>query len=114
MAMESKFHLLGVGQHFEWEGKRYVKSTPLLATQVPEGGQKFMPRAALVRLVGEEISAPRADTPATLDSATVREAIERYHQRCLKLSVELQQGDAGATQDMLEQFYRELLAELQL
>lgn len=116
--METKFHLLAVGQHFEWEGKSYVKTTPLIASQVPEGGQKFMPRAALVKTVGAEAaSAPIAETPALLDSTAVRNAIARYHQRCIQVSTASarQQGDVIAQlQGELEQLYRELLVELKL
>jgi hypothetical protein len=116
--METKFHLLAVGQHFEWEGKSYVKTTPLIATQVPEGGQKFMPRAALVKAVGAEAAAaPITETPAQLDSTAVRNAIARYHQRCIQASnaSAQQQGDVSVQlQDELEQLYRELLVELKL
>lgn len=116
--METKFHLLAVGQHFEWEGKSYVKTTPLIASQVPEGGQKFMPRAALVKTVGAEAAAaPDIETPAQLDSTAVRSAIARYHQRCLQISTASasQQGDVIARlQGELEQLYRELLVELKL
>lgn len=116
--METKFHLVAVGQHFEWDGKRYVKSTPLLATQVPEGGQKFMPRAALVKVVGSEgAPAPTVEKPAMLDSTTVRGAIERYHQRCVKLCEACAQqpgDDIAQLHSELAQNYRELLAELKL
>jgi hypothetical protein len=108
--METKFHLLAVGQHFEWEGKSYVKTTPLIASQVPDGGQKFMPRAALVTVAGAEAApAPITETPATLDSATVRSAIARCHQRCMQAS-----AASAQQQGELEQIYRDLLVELKL
>lgn len=108
--METKFHLLTVGQHFEWEGKRYVKTTPLLATQVPEGGQKFMPRAALVKVVGADaVPASVSAAPAQLDTIAVRTALERHHQRCMALS-----AANGQLQEELAQLYRELLTELKL
>lgn len=116
--MESKFHLIPVGQHFEWEGKSYIKSTPLLATQVPEGGQKFMPRAALVKIVGTEgTPTPIRETPDSLDTVMVRSALARYHQRCIHLCAaraHLEGGGNTQLQDELEQFYRDLLAELKL
>lgn len=115
--METKFHLVTVGQHFEWDGKRYVKSTPLIATQVPEGGQKFMPRAALVKVIGSEGEpAPITEKATTLDSTAVRSAIESYHQRCMKIcEANAQPGEVIAQlHTELEQIYRELLAELKL
>lgn len=116
--METKFHILAVGQHFEWEGKSYVKSTPLIATQVPEGGQKFMPRAALVTVVDTDTPpAPLNETPATLDSTVVRSAINRYHQRCMQISETCahKEGDIIAhVQEELEQIYHDLLVELKL
>ena len=116
--METKFHLLTVGQHFEWEGKSYVKSTPLLATQVPEGGQKFMPRAALVKVMGSEgTPTPASETPTVLDSALARQAIGRYHQRCVRISeIHCPQKDDAVAQlrSELEQIYHDLLIELKL
>jgi len=116
--MESKFHLLSIGQNFEWEGKHYVKTTPLIATQVPEGGQKFMPRAALVKILGtENAPIPAIEPPATLDSAIVRSAINRYHQRCVQVSSSDAQQDRSVVaqvQSELERLYRDLLIELKL
>lgn len=116
--METKFHLLAVGQHFEWEGKSYVKTTPLIASQIPEGGQKFMPRAALVRVVSPEgAPAPVIETPTTLDGPAVRQAINRYHQRCVQISeTHSQQKDDVISQlhSELEQLYHALLTELKL
>lgn len=116
--MESKFHILSVGQHFEWEGKHYVKTTPLIATQVPDGGQKFMPRAAMVKVLGVEgTSQPIIETPAILDGETVRNAISHYHQRCMQISEACipQEGNIiTQVQSELEQIYRDLLIELKL
>lgn len=116
--METKFHLLPVGQHFEWEGKNYVKTTPLIADQVPDGGQKFMPRAALVTISGTEMTPAAAAKPTSLDSAIVREAITRHHQRCVEIilsSCGPQQAEpTGDVTCGLEQLYRELLEELNL
>lgn len=115
--METKFQLLAIGQHFEWEGKSYVKSTPLLATQVPEGGQKFMPRAAMVKVVGTGAPAePLQETPVTLDIAAVRSAVAHYHQRVQNSVATAQQRGKVPVQLQaeLEQLYRELLAELKL
>jgi hypothetical protein len=116
--METKFHLLPIGHHFEWEGKRYVKTTPLIANQIPEGGQRFIPRSALVRLLGEATGAQEsAEKPMVpLDSQTVRNALDSYHQRSLQL-MDTSPGDAARLAEVrlaLEQFYRELLAELKL
>ena len=115
--MESKFHHLAIGQHFEWEGKSYIKSTPLIATQVPEGGQKFMPRAAIVKVLGIEAQEPVSEAPATLDSAIVRAALDRYHQRCMHISeacVGSEENTLSCIEKELEQIYRELLLELKL
>lgn len=115
--MQTKFHLLPVGQHFEWEGNQYVKSTPLLANLLPEGGQKFMPKAAMVTLRGTAPAIEPAAKPATpLDSRQVQEAVTRYHRRCLELSCHPQQ-EAAVVHELregLEQLYRELLSELKL
>lgn len=108
--MESKFHLLPIGQHFEWEGKHYIKSSPLIASELPEGGQKFMPRAAMVQVASEPPATATAKPATTLEAACVRAAIERYHQRMVQLC----DSGAGLRPPALEQAYRELLGELKL
>ncbi len=106
--METKFHLLPIGQHFEWEGKSYVKTTPLLASELPEGGQKFMPRAAMVQVAAASPAQQPPEPAALLESPRVRTAIEHYHRQALRLC------DGSAGQQALEQAYRALLDELKL
>jgi len=45
-----KFHQLSVGQAFIFQGKAYVKASPVLAAEVGNGEQKFMRRADIVQL----------------------------------------------------------------
>lgn len=45
-----KFHQLSVGQAFIFQGKAYVKASPVLAAEVDNGEQKFMRRADIVQL----------------------------------------------------------------
>lgn len=108
--METKFHLLPVGQHFEWEGKRYVKTTPLIANQLPDGGQRFIPRSTMVKLSAAELTANSSQdgTGHAIDWETLHALLDKHQQRCLSLtsSQELREG--------LEQSYRALLEELKL
>ncbi|MFO8024699.1 hypothetical protein [Thiohalophilus sp.] len=56
-----KFSLLAVGQQFDYEGERYIKSTPLIAHQVDTGEQRLIPRSANVVSTDTPAVAP---TPA--------------------------------------------------
>lgn len=81
-----KFHDVAVGQRFELEGARYVKSSPMLASPEGGGASRFLPRYALVR-------------PLDGDAAPARKAEEPL----------LRMDDALATFDV---FYRDCAAEL--
>lgn len=71
-----KFHQLPLGALFEYQGTRYAKTGPLLATEQASGRQRCLPRAARVTpLGGATGTAP--EMAATVDAATAAERL--YH-----------------------------------
>ena len=43
-----KFSLLAIGETFEYQGERYTKSGPLIASRLENGSQRMIPRSAVV------------------------------------------------------------------
>lgn len=75
---QTKFLSLAVGQRFSWRGRRYVKTSPLLACAEDTGQSQMIPRSALVELA--ESSAPAPVAAATHPGLT---ALENFHQAAL-------------------------------
>lgn len=80
--MSRKFIELEVGQHFLYEGARYIKSSPLKGRDTATGQERFMARSAMVE--AEEGGAPRiAPKPTqTLPADEVVRALDRFTERC--------------------------------
>lgn len=84
-----KIHQLPMGARFEYEGKAYVKTGPLVATG--ETGQRLIPKHAVLRVL--DGSAPASAAPAReLSRERVRAAFAAYHARCMALLAPEQQA----------------------
>jgi hypothetical protein len=77
-----KIHQLPLGARFEYAGEEYVKTGPLVASG--KGGQRLIPKYAVLRVLGEGASATPAP-PRSLDRQAVQAAGERFHARCAAL-----------------------------
>ncbi|MDD3530336.1 MAG: hypothetical protein PHS77_10715, partial [Gallionellaceae bacterium] len=84
-----KFQQLPIGARFEYEGRVYVKTGPVAAA-AEQGGQRMIPRHALLRPLD---GAPAPATPErgrALDETRVLAAFEAFYAECLR-----QQDEAG-------------------
>lgn len=78
-----KIHQLPNGARFEYEGDEYVKTGPLLAAG--RGGQRLIPRYAVLRPLGEAGGAPPKTAPDALSAARVGAAVEAFCDECRRL-----------------------------
>lgn len=77
-----KIHQLPMGARFEYEGKAYVKTGPLLGSG--EGGQRLIPKYAVLKVL--DGSVPESKTPAApLTREAVLDAFGQYHATCVTL-----------------------------
>jgi len=84
-----KFHELGIGQKFEFQGAAYVKTTPMIASAIENSTQKFMARSAPVKPL--EVSAsPAGPIQAMLHTEIVHTAFETFYARCQAALEEIQ------------------------
>lgn len=84
-----KFNLLAIGQQFEYQGKTYVKSTPLIAHQVDTGEQRLIPRSAMVTATGA------ADTPPTSENKMIN--VQDLQQAFIQFETALEKSFEGNT-----------------
>lgn len=116
MESKGKFLHLPLGEKFYYQGERYQKVTPLLASNLESGKQRMIPRSAMVILDdGRAREILPQEPKAPIDAEPLMEALERYRQQCEKL---LEKGVSGETldtlQEELQQLHHSLLNELGL
>ena len=79
-----KLQHLAIGARFEYEGQIYVKTGPLTAT-AEQGGQRIIPRYAVLK----PLDLPTPETPAggraILTRQAVLKAFDAYHTTCAGL-----------------------------
>ena len=78
-----KFHLLPVGEKFEYQGEIYIKADKLIANSELTGKNRLIPRSANVQPVNEQPSStPRVIDEHQVQTAKVLEEFDKYHQYC--------------------------------
>ena len=91
---------------------RHVKTSPVIGSRHPDGGQRLLARSAAVTPLGEPTSGEQSVESLMLERDAVLEAFEAYHARCREL---LQSGE-GMPEDQtlreLEEARRGFLAAL--
>lgn len=73
-----KLQLLPMGARFEYEGQVYVKTGPLTAAS-EKGGQRMIPRSAILRPLDSFPTDNKPSQRRQLDEITVLTAFEEYH-----------------------------------
>lgn len=78
-----KFKLLSIGQKFKYEGEVYVKTSPIIASNVETGHNKMIPRYAVLTLLdnsGEDIQAISEEPVSKKDTLN---AFNHFYEKCI-------------------------------
>jgi len=78
-----KFKLLSVGQKFKYQDDIYVKTSPIVASNVETGHNKMIPRYAVLTLLdnsGENIQTPSKESIQTED---VHKNFNLFYEKCI-------------------------------
>jgi hypothetical protein len=78
-----KIHQLPLGTRFEYEGTEYVKSGPMTGTG--PSGQRLIPKYAVLKPIGMDAPAAKAELPSAVARDRVLQAFARFHDRCSTL-----------------------------
>lgn len=85
-----KFAQVPVGQRFELEGTRYLKTSPVVAVEEASGRSRFLGKYVEVALVqGADAPASRGAAPAVLEAPAALAELDAFHDRCLAILVAL-------------------------
>lgn len=78
-----KFTQLPIGARFEFEGKVYVKTGPVAAAS-EQGGQRVIPRYAVLKPLDGAAPAAKPAPGRKLDEAAVLAAFEAFYADCAR------------------------------
>ncbi len=90
-----KINLIPLGTRFEYEGEIYTKTGPMTAAS-EKGGQRMIPRYAVLRPVGEIPPAPPPAPGRQVDADKVRTAFDAYHAVALRLADDFSRAELEA------------------
>lgn len=110
-----RFHQLGAGQQFRFEGETYSKLDSLMAVHAGSGQRRLIKRSAEVEPCRDETdTAAAAPTRDALPTATVLAAFDAFHEQCRALLADAadptRQDELNAR---LEQARQDFLARLE-
>lgn len=81
-----KFHQLPIGARFQYDGERYIKTTPMVAHNEKSKAQRFIVRSALVQPLNDHESPPQPPKgKQTLQADNVEAAFNDYHRQTMML-----------------------------
>ncbi len=100
-----KLNHLPIGARFEYEGQIYTKTGPITAA-AEKGGQRMIPRHAVLRPLDGHTPPPTPATTRQVDEARVLAAFDSYHTTALRLAEGLGKAE-------LEQARAKFLAALE-
>lgn len=79
-----KFSQLPIGARFEFEGKAYVKTGPIAASS-EEGGQRMIPRYAVLRSLDGSAPVALPKAVRSLGEGVVTAAFDAFYRDCGRL-----------------------------
>ena len=78
-----KFKLLSIGQKFEYDGVVYVKTSPLVASNIETGHNKMIPRYAMLTLL-DNSNEKKQISDKQVSSNEVLTAFNNFYEKCIK------------------------------
>ena len=79
-----KFKLLSVGQKFKYEGEVYVKTSPIIASNVETSHNKMIPAYAMVTVLDGTGEEQQSKTKESVNAKDVLEAFNTFYEACIK------------------------------
>ena len=78
-----KFKLLSIGQRFEYDGVVYVKTSPLVASNVKTSENKMIPRYATLVLLDDAVKNQQKIINKTINAQEILTAFNIFYERCI-------------------------------
>ena len=78
-----KFKLLSIGQRFEYDGDIYVKTSPLIASNVKTSENKMIPRYATLILLADTGKDQQKVKKETINTQEILSAFNIFYEKCI-------------------------------
>lgn len=78
-----KFKLLSIGQKFEYEGETYVKTSPLIASNIKTSHNKMIPRYVTLTLLDDTGTQEQQIKKDSVDSQEILDAFNLFYGQCI-------------------------------
>lgn len=78
-----KFKLLSIGQKFEYEGEAYIKTSPLIASNIKTSHNKMIPRYATLKLLDDTGTNQRQVKNQTIQAQEIMDAFNVFYEHCI-------------------------------
>ena len=79
-----KFKLLSVGQKFKYQDEVYVKTSPIVASNVETGHNKMIPAYATLILLDNSGEDKQSTTKEAVDAKDIINAFNIFYEKCIK------------------------------
>ncbi|MFK5914376.1 MAG: hypothetical protein QM484_08370 [Woeseiaceae bacterium] len=80
-----KFKLLSIGQKFSFQDNVYVKTSPIIASNVETGHNKMIPAYATLTLLDQSVVEEEITKKEELKSEDVIKAFNAFYAQCVNL-----------------------------
>ena len=78
-----KFKLLSIGQKFEYDGEVYVKTSPVVASNVKTSENKMIPRYATLTLLDEAGTQKQKIKKDSVNAQEILNAFNHFYEKCI-------------------------------
>ena len=79
-----KFKLLSVGQKFKYQDEVYVKTSPIIASNVETSHNKMIPAYAVVTVLDNTGEEQQSKTKDSVNAKDVLDAFNTFYEKCIK------------------------------
>ncbi len=93
-----KFKLLAIGQKFRYQGEVYVKTSPLIASNVETSHNRMIPAYATLELLENTVVEKEIQQQEKLDTQQVLDAFNQFYATCVTLVEDTRQLEVARDQ----------------
>ena len=79
-----KFKLLSIGQKFKFQDEIYVKTSPIVASNIATGHNKMIPRYAVLTLLDNSGEEEKILADESIAAKDVHIAFNTFYEQCIK------------------------------
>jgi hypothetical protein len=79
-----KFKLLSVGQKFRYQDEVYVKTSPVVASNIKTGHNKMIPAYATLTLLDNSGEEKQSTTKEAVNAKDILNAFNTFYEKCIK------------------------------